>query len=112
MATPPSSEYLSSSELTQRSMLSDLAQQRWLIAVGVGLVLFLIVRMRREPPQERAARNLVREMRNVDDIWDARDLFGSNLPPIFRPAMLLILEELERQVKRGFRNMERSIQHL
>jgi hypothetical protein len=103
---------MSSSELTQRSMLADLANQRWLIGVVVGLGVLLFMRMRREADQERAARRLVRDWRRVDDVGDARDLVSSNLPPILRPALLLVLAEIERQVKHGFRNMERSIERL
>jgi|SRR5436305_1707729 len=113
MASTPSSEHLSSSEFTQRTMLEDLTQQRWLIGVAIGVVFFLLMRMRGGgADQERAARKLVRNLRTIEDVDDARDLIGSNLPPIFRPALLLILDEVERQVKRGFRNMERSIERL
>jgi hypothetical protein len=112
MATTPYSERMSSSELTQQTMLSDLLQQRWLIALGVGFGIFMLWRMRSTPEPERAARRLVRDLRHVDDVEDARDLIGSNLPPIMRPAMLLILEEIERQVEQGFRRLERTIERL
>jgi hypothetical protein len=112
MATTPYSERMSSSELTQQTMFSDLMQQRWLIALGIGIGIFMLLRMRRGDEREQAARHLVRDWRHVDDVEDARDLLGSNLPPIMRPAMLMILQEIERQVERGFRRLEKSIERL
>jgi hypothetical protein len=104
---------MSASELTQNTMLADLAQQRTLL-IGVGLTLaaFWFFVSRRQPEQEVAARRLVRDWRKVDDIGDARDLLGSNVPTIVRPALLIIMEEIERQVHHGFRRLERSIQRL
>ncbi len=113
MATTPESERLTSSEFTQQTMWSDMTQQRWLIAVGIGIgVLLLFNLMRRPPEQEQAARRLVRDWRKVDDVDDARDLLGENIPMILRPALLLVLEEVERQVRQGFRRIERTIDHL
>jgi hypothetical protein len=112
MASTPASEHLTSSEFTQRTMLSDMTQQRWLIGVGIGIVVLLMMRMRQAPEQERAARRLVRDLRNIDDIGSARDLFGSEVPTILRPALLLVFEEIERQTHRFFRNLERSIERL
>jgi len=112
MATTPASEHLTSSEFTQRTMFSDLTQQPWLIGLGIGVGIFLLMRLRQPPAQERAARRLVRDLRHIDDVDDARDLFGSNVPTILRPAMLLLLQEVERQVRRGFRQLERSIERL
>src|SRR4051812_14070103 len=112
MATTPASEHLTSSEFTQRTMLSDLMQQRWLVGIGIGIGIMLVMRMRQAPAPERAARRLVRDLRHVDDVDDARDLFGSEMPTIIRPAMLLLLEEVERQVNRMFRGLERSIERL
>src|SRR5689334_19077377 len=109
MATTPYSERMTSGEFTQQTMLSDLMQQRWLIGLGIGFGLFMLWRMRSTPEPERAARRLVRDWRHVDDVDDARDLLGSNLPPIIRPALLMVLEEIERQVKRGLRQLEREI---
>jgi uncharacterized membrane protein YciS (DUF1049 family) len=112
MASTPYSERITSSEFTQQTMLSDLTQQRWLIGLGVGLVVFMLFWMRRRPAQEQAARRLVRDFRHVDDPDDLRDVLGSNVPVIMRPALLTVLEEIERQVHRGFRNLERSIEKL
>jgi hypothetical protein len=113
MATMPESERLTSSEFTQQTMLSDLTQQRWLIGAGVGLGVLLLVKMMRRPAeQEQAARRLVRDWRKVDDVGDARDLLGENIPAILRPVLLLTLEEVERQVRRGFRRLEHTIEHL
>jgi hypothetical protein len=112
MATTPYSERLTSTEFTQRTMLSDLTQQPWLIALGIGLAIFVLARMRGAPDQEKAARRLVRDWQNVDDVDDARDLLGSNLAIIMRPALLLVLEEAQRQARRAFRNLEKSIERL
>ena len=112
MGTTPGSESMTSSDFTQRTMLSDVTQQPWLIALGIGMGILLLTRLRRPPAQEQAARRLVRELRHVDDVGDARDVLGSNVPTIIQPALLTILEELERLVQRGFRNLERSIQRL
>ena len=113
MATTPDSERLTSTEFTQHTMWSDLTQQRWLMPVGIGIgVLLLVNVMRRPAPQEKAARHLVRDWRNVDDIGDARELIGENVPTIIRPVLLLILEEVERQVRQGFRRVEHTIEHL
>jgi hypothetical protein len=54
----------------------------------------------------------VRDWGKVDDIYDARDLLGSNVPAIVRPALLIVLSEIERQIKTGFRRLERTIQRL
>ena len=113
MATTPDSERLTSSEFTEQTMWSDLTQQRWLIGIGLGLgVLFVLRLLRREPEQEQAARRLVRDWRKVDDVGDARDLLGENIPAIMRPVLLLTMEEIERQVRRGFRQLERAIEDL
>ena len=75
MATTPYSESLTSTEFTQRTMLNDLMQQRGLlIGVGVGVGLLLLFLLRREPDEKEAARRLVRDWRNVDDVDDARDV--------------------------------------
>jgi hypothetical protein len=54
----------------------------------------------------------VRDWRNVDDAADVRNLIGSNLPPIVRPALLMALREIERQVHKGFQSLERDIERL
>ena len=113
MATTPESERLTSSEFTQQSMLSDLTQQRWLIGIGLALGAMILFRLVRRPPEhEEAARRLVRDWRKVDDVYDARDLLGKNVPAVLRPALLLTLEELERQVHRAFRRLEHAINDL
>jgi len=113
MATTPDSERLTSSEFTQQTMWSDLTQQRWVIGLGLGLAtLFLVKMLRHEPEQEQAARRLVRDWRKVDDVDDARDLLGSNIPAVMRPVLLLTLGEIERQVRKGFRRMEQTIEDL
>jgi hypothetical protein len=95
-------------------MLADVMQQKGML-IGVGAVvglLLLIVMRRRSAPEEKAARRLVRDWRKVDDVADARDLLGSNLPTIVRPALLLALHEIERQVHKGFESLERDIERL
>lgn len=94
-------------------MFSDLMQQKpLLIGLGAVVVAFLFFRARSPKPQEKAARRLVRDLRKVDDPDDARDLIGSNLPTILRPAVLIAIQEIERQVHHGFRRLEREISHL
>ena len=112
MATTPTSERLTSSEFTQQTMFNDLLNQRWLIGAGIGIGVLMLMLLRRPPAQEKAARRMVRDLRHIDDIDDARDLFGSNLPVIVRPALMMIMQEIERQVERGFRTLERSIERL
>ena len=113
MATTPQAQPMTSTEFTERTMLSDLTQQPWLIAAGLGVGTLVLFKMMRRPrEQERAARRLVRDWRKVDDVDDARDLLGDNLPTIVRPVLLMVLEQIERQVDLGFRRLERSIQHL
>jgi hypothetical protein len=103
---------LTSSEWTQQTMFSDLMQQKGLL-IGIGLVIGAIVLFsRRSASQEKAARRLVRDWRDVDDTDDARDLVGSNMPIIVRPALLALLDEAQRQVHRGFRQLEREIDRL
>ena len=99
-------------EWTQQTMLSDLMQQKGLL-IGLGLLVgaFLLFRPRRAP-EEKAARRLVRDIRKVDDADDVRNLLGDNLPTIVRPALLIALDEIQRQVHRGFRTLEREIEHL
>lgn len=94
-------------------MLSDVMQQKpLLIGFAAVVVAFLLFRARSPKAEEKAARRLVRDSRKVDDLDDARDLLGSNLPTILRPAMLIAIEEVERQVHNGFRRLEREISHL
>src|SRR6478736_10202148 len=106
------SEDYSASEWTQRSLLNDLLQQKWLIAGAAVFIGALWLFTRRSAPQEQAARRLVRDWRNVDDPNDVRELLGDNLPPILRPALLSALEEMENIVHRWFRQLEREIQRL
>lgn len=107
-----SSNGMTASEWTQQSMLSDLMQQKWLlIGLGAAVGLFMLV-SRRSAPEEKAARRLVRDWRHVDDPDDARDLLGENVPTIVRPVLLAVLEEVQRQVHRGFRSLEREIERL
>jgi hypothetical protein len=112
MASTPYSENLTSSEFTQQTMLNDLTRQPWLIGLGLGIGLLLLMRMRKSDDREVAARRLVRDWRHVDDVDDARDLLGSNLGIIMRPALLMILEELQQQSHRLFRRLEKSIERL
>jgi hypothetical protein len=113
MATTPESERLTASEFTQQSILSDLSQQPWLIGVALGLGALLLFNVLRRPhEQEKAARRLVRDWRKVDDVAGARDLLGENIPAVMRPALLQLLAEIERQIDRAFRRLERAIEHL
>jgi hypothetical protein len=118
-STGPSSSTSSSSndnytptEWTQHSMLGDLMQQKGLlIGLGAVLVAFLFFRSRSRP-EEKAARRLVRDFRHVDDPDDVRDALGENLPTIVRPALLIALAEIERQVDHLFDRLERDISRL
>jgi len=110
-STIPADSY-TATEWTEQNMLSDVLQQKGLI-IGAGVIIGLFFLLRgRKRPEEKAARNLVREWRHVDDPGDVRDLLGENLPPILRPAMLMVLAEVQRQVKHGFRRLEREIERL
>jgi hypothetical protein len=103
-------ESLSPSELTQKTMLSDLKQQPMVWAgAALAVVALALFWSRRQPSQEVAARHLVRDWRGVDDVSDARDLLGSNVPIILRPALLAGLEALEGQVQVWFRQAERAL---
>jgi hypothetical protein len=111
-STSTSTDGYTASEWTQQSMFGDLLQQKGLlIGIGCALGLFLLLR-NRSKPDEKAARNLVREWRHVDDVTDVRDLLGENLPPIIKPALLMALAEIERQVETAFRRLERQIERL
>jgi hypothetical protein len=94
-------------------MLGDMGQQKWLL-IGVASLVGAIVlwATRRKAPEEKAAKRLVRDLRNVDDADDVRDLLGENLPTILRPALLSALEEIQDQVHHGFRRLEREISRL
>jgi hypothetical protein len=111
-STSTEPDQFTASEWTQRNMLSDLMQQKWLL-VGAGCFIgALWLFSRRKAPQEKAARRLVRDWRHVDDAGDVRDLLGENVPTILKPVLLSALEELERQAHRWFRQLEREIQRL
>src|SRR5262245_5236193 len=111
-STTSSSGNFTASEWTQQNMLSDLMQQKWLL-VGTGVAIgALWLLSRRSRPEEKAARHLVRDWRHVDDPDDARELLSENIPTILRPALLTALDELERQVHRMFRQLEREIERL
>ena len=109
--TSPSGNF-TASEWTQKTMFSDLRQQKWLL-IGAGCFIGILWLMsRRLAPEEKAARRLVRDWRNVDDADDVRDLLGENVPTILRPALLSALDEIQRQVHRWFRQVEREIERL
>jgi hypothetical protein len=109
---PPSSDRFAPTEWSQQSVVTGVMSQKGLL-IGVGVALAaLFVFLRRPASQEKAARQLVRDIRHVDDAGDIRDLLGSTLPPIVRPVLLLALEELERQVHRGFLTLEHQIEDL
>lgn len=104
------SDTLTASELTQKTMLSDLKQQPMVWAgAALAVVALGLWWTRRQPSQEKAARHLVRDWRGVDDVDDARALLGSNVPVILRPALLAALEAAEGQVDTWFRQAERAI---
>jgi hypothetical protein len=106
-------ETVSPSELTQKTMLSDLKQQPMVWAGGaLAVVALLLWWTRRQPSQQSAARHLVRDWRSVDDVDDARNLLGSNVPVILRPALLAALDALEAQVDTWFRQVERAISRM
>jgi hypothetical protein len=108
----PGSEGLTASEWTQQSMFNDLMQQKWILLGAGCLIGGLWLWSRRSAPDEKAARRLVRDWRHVDDPEDVRDLLGSNLPPILRPALLAALEEVEDVVHDWFDRAEREINRL
>jgi hypothetical protein len=111
-STTSASDQYTASEWTQRTMLSDVLQQKGLL-IGLGCfagVVWLI--RRRRAPEEDAAKHLVRDWRHVDDVDAARSLLGENVPTILRPALLTALEEIEAVVDRWFRQVERGIQRL
>jgi hypothetical protein len=111
MASSTSDQY-TASEWTQQSMIGDLMQQKWLL-VGFGCAAgALWLWSRRKAPEEEAARRLVRDWRHVDDADDVRELLGSNVPTILRPALLSALEEIEAVTHQWFRRLERHINHL
>ena len=112
-SNPGVSDQYTASEWTQQSMVGDLSQQKWLM---VGAAFFvgalLLWASRRKAPEEKAARRLVRDWRHVDDVDDARDLLGTNVPTILKPALLTALEEIQDQIHDLFRRAEREINHL
>ena len=115
MSTASYSDQVTPSELTQQTALADLAQQKGLlIGVGLALLAALFISRRRSSDAEQrdAARHLVRDWRNVDDVDDARTLLATNLGPMLRPVLLLILGEAEGQVHRYLRRAEKSIGRL
>jgi hypothetical protein len=93
-------------------MMNDLMHQKWLLIGLGGLIGLAWLISRRSAPEEEAARRLVRDWRHVDDADDARDLLGSNVPTVLRPAILAALEEIEDQVHQMFRRAEREIEKL
>jgi hypothetical protein len=115
-SSTPSSSYsdqFTPTAWTQQTMLSDVMQQKGLlIGLSITVGLFLLFLRRRSAPEERAARRLVRDWRKVDDAGDVRDLLGSNLPTIVRPALLIALHEIERRVHKGFQSLKRDIERL
>jgi hypothetical protein len=111
-STTTSSGNFTASEWTQQTMLSDLMQQKWLL-IGAGCFIgALWLLSHRSKPEQKAARRLVRDWRRVDDADDVRELLSANLPTILRPALLNALDEVERQVHRWFREVEREIERL
>jgi len=109
MASTTATDQYTASEWTQHNMMSDLMQQKW-IWIGLGAAAGVVwLLSRRSAPEEQAARRLVRDWRHVDDADDARDLLGSNIPTILKPALLTALEEIEDLVHGWFDRAEREI---
>ncbi|MBV9895901.1 MAG: hypothetical protein JO020_17195 [Chloroflexi bacterium] len=112
-SNPGVTDSYTASEWTQQTMFGHLSAQKWLI---VGAACFVgalwLWSSRRKAPEEQAARRLVRDWRHVDDVDDARDLLGSNVPTILKPALLTALQEIEDQVHTLFRRAEREINRL
>ncbi len=112
MASSTSNPSYSASGWTERTFLNDMTQQKWLL-IGLGCFIgALWLYSRRSAPEEQAARRLVRDWRQVDDVDDARDLLSENIPPILKPALLSALDELHNQVHHAFRQVEREINRL
>lgn len=111
-SNPGVTDSYNASEWTQQSMLGDLASQKWLWVGAACFIGAIWLWSRRKAPEEHAARRLVRDWRHVDDVDDARDLLGSNVPTILKPALLTALEELQDLVHAWFRRAEREINHL
>jgi hypothetical protein len=111
-SNPGVTDSYNTSEWTQQTMLGDLASQKWLWVGAACSVGALWLWSRRKGPEEKAAQRLVRDWRHVDDVDDARDLLGSNVPTILKPALLTGLEEIEDQVHAMFRRVEREINRL
>src|SRR5437763_17055457 len=89
------SDQFTASEWTQRNLLNDVMQQKWLL-VGAGFFIgALWLWSRRSAPEEEAARRLVRDLRNVDDPEDARELLGSDVPNLPPPRRLPAPRELQ-----------------
>jgi hypothetical protein len=108
-----SDEGVAMSDLAEPSPWASLTQQRPLM-IGAGLagLALLFLWLRRSDPRDQAARRLVRDWGDVDDVDDARAVVGSNLPTILQPVLLILLREVEAQVDRGFRELERRISRL
>jgi hypothetical protein len=112
-SNPGVSDSYSASEWTQQTMLGDLASQKWLWIGGACFIGALwLWSSRRKAPEVQAARRLVRDWRHVDDVEAARDLLGSNVPTILKPALFTALVEIEEQVHQLFRRAEREINRL
>ena len=108
-----SSQPMTAGQFTQQTALGDLMQQRGLIiGAVVALVALWLFARSRQAPEEHAARRMVRDLRRADDADDARDVLGSNLPTIVRPALLIVLQEVERQIEHGFRRLEKRLSHM
>jgi|SRR5579859_1434021 len=111
-SSPGVTDAYTATQWTQQSMFGDLSQQKWLLVGAACFIGALVLWSRRSAPEEDAARRLVRDWRHVDDVDDARELLGSNVPTIFKPALLTALEEVEDQVHQWFRRIEKEINRL
>jgi hypothetical protein len=87
-------------------------QKGLLIGAGVAILALMLFARSRSKPEQKAARRLVRDWRRVDGVDDVRDLLGENVPAIVRPAMLMALAEIERQVHRALRRLEKEVEAL
>ena len=112
-SNPGVSDSYTASEWTQQTVLGDLTSQKWVwLGAACFVGAFWLWSSRRKAPEEQAARRLVRDWRHVDDVDDARDLLGSNVPTILKPVLVTALEEIEEQVHQLFRRAEREIDRL
>src|SRR3569833_3683683 len=103
------------SNYSQQNSFMDFGEQRsMLIMAGIGAALLGLLRLRRRSSNDsrKRAKQLMKDLRKIDSVDDARDRLQPWLAPYLRPMLMAGLRALEAEVDDRFDMAERMIKSL